>query len=175
MRLLKGLIERIFSKKPQNRFPGLEMEPNVRLKGDLKNLTVQGKVHIQSGSVLHLGGYEWCQNTGSISIGDDSVISHNCVLFGCGPGGIKIGTGFECGPGVGIFASRTDYTNGPKHNIFEPVSIGNNVIIFSNAVISPGVTIGDRAVIAAGSVVTKDVHEDELVGGVPAKFIKKIR
>ncbi len=55
-----------------------------------------------------------------------------------------------------------------------PIHIGNRVWIGAGAIITRGVTIGDGAVIAAGAVVTKDVEENTIVGGVPAKLIKKI-
>lgn len=56
--------------------------------------------------------------------------------------------------------------------LVKPVTIGHNVWIASHVLILPGVTIGDGAVVAAGSVVTKDVEECEVVGGAPAKHIK---
>jgi maltose O-acetyltransferase len=129
-------------------------------------------VVIQYGTILHLGSQEWCQNCGSIEIGEGSVISPYCVIYGCGPGGVKIGKNLDCGPHVGIFASRSDYKKGPGHHIFAPVTIGDHVIIFANCVISPGVTIGDGAVIAAGSVVTCDIPPNCLAAGSPAKIIK---
>ena len=55
----------------------------------------------------------------------------------------------------------------------KPIHIGKRVWIGSGAIILPGVNIGDNSVIAAGSVVTKDVPENCLYGGNPAKFIKK--
>lgn len=55
-----------------------------------------------------------------------------------------------------------------------PVKIGNNVWIGGHSTICPGVTIGNGVVVAAGSVVTKDVPDNVIVGGVPAKVIKKI-
>ena len=55
-----------------------------------------------------------------------------------------------------------------------PITIGNDVWIGGNSTILPGVTIGDGAVVAAGAVVTKDVEPNTIVGGVPAKVIKKI-
>lgn len=54
------------------------------------------------------------------------------------------------------------------------IVIGKNVWISSNATVVPGVSIGDGAVVAAGAVVTKDVPPNVVVGGVPAKIIKKI-
>ena len=156
------------------RFPGTTLEKNVQIKGRLENLALGVNVVIQSGVVLHLGGMPWCQGSGLIAIGDGSVISPNCVIYGGGPGGVKIGKKFDCGPNVGIFASRTDYEKGPEYHIFEQVRIGDEVTIFANSVISPGAKIGDGAVIAAGSVVINDVPPKTLVGGVPAKVIRQI-
>ena len=71
----------------------------------------------------------------------------------------------------------THYSNNPYENSLircnESVVIGNDVWIGANVVILPGVTIADGAVIAAGAVVTKDVGPYEIVGGIPAKLIKK--
>ena len=55
-----------------------------------------------------------------------------------------------------------------------PIVVGNNVWIGSHATILKGVTIGDGAIVAAGAVVTKDVPANTIVGGVPAKPIRKI-
>ena len=55
-----------------------------------------------------------------------------------------------------------------------PIHIGKNVWIGANATILAGVTVGDGSVVAAGAVVAKDVEPNTVVGGVPAKFIKKI-
>ena len=56
----------------------------------------------------------------------------------------------------------------------KPIHIGKKVWIGSGAIVLPGVNIGDNSVIAAGSVVTKDVPENSVFGGNPAKLIKKI-
>ena len=58
--------------------------------------------------------------------------------------------------------------------IATPVRIGNDVWIGGNVTILPGVTIGNNVVVAAGAVVTKDVPDNTLVGGVPARKIKDI-
>ena len=58
--------------------------------------------------------------------------------------------------------------------IAKPIRIGNDVWIGGNVTILPGVTIGNNVVVAAGAVVTKDVPDNNLVGGVPAKKIKDI-
>ena len=63
-------------------------------------------------------------------------------------------------------------TRGTIHPL--PISIGKNVWIGANATVLPGVRIGDGAIIAAGAVVSKDVEENTIVGGVPAKVMKTI-
>lgn len=55
-----------------------------------------------------------------------------------------------------------------------PIRIGNNVWIGAQATVLPGVTIDDGAIVAAGAVVTRDVPANVIVGGFPAKIIKKI-
>ena len=57
---------------------------------------------------------------------------------------------------------------------FRPIRIENKVWLGANVTILPGVTIGEGAIVAAGAVVTKDVAARTIVGGVPAKVIKKI-
>ena len=56
-----------------------------------------------------------------------------------------------------------------------PIVLGKNVWIGAHATILPGVTIGDNAVVAAGAVVAKDVPQNVIVAGVPAKIIKQIQ
>lgn len=149
---------------------GARLERGVLVKGDAHRLVLGNGVVIQSGTVLHTGGKAWCRHEGRIEIGEGSTISPHCVLYGGGPGGIRIGRRFDCGPFVGIYASRTDYRTRGEH-IFAPVQIGDDVIAFSHVVISPGVCIGDGAVIAAGSVVLRDVPAGAFVAGAPARVI----
>ncbi|MCF6236223.1 MAG: hypothetical protein L3J70_07610 [Gammaproteobacteria bacterium] len=155
------------------KFPTVSIEQRVMFKGDIRNLQLGLSVKIQSGTIFHLGGMDWCDFAGAIVIGDGSIISPNCVIYGCGYGGVHIGERFDCGPNVSIFASRTDYSKDINHHIFEAVLIGSDVTVFANVVISPGVIIGSGAVIAAGSVVTTDIPENVFAGGIPARVIRK--
>ena len=72
----------------------------------------------------------------------------------------------------GTYFSNVGYDDSPIRNN-NPIVIGNDVWIGANVIILPGVKIGDGAVLAAGAVITKDVHPYEIVGGVPAKLIRK--
>lgn len=110
-----------------------------------KNITIGKRVFINAG--CHF------QDQGGITIGDDCQIGHNVVLA-------TLNHGFA--------------PNERKSMYPASIVIGKNVWIGSNASILPGVTIGDNAIIAAGAVVTKNVEENTIVGGVPAKFIKMI-
>ncbi len=72
----------------------------------------------------------------------------------------------------GTHCSNAGYDDSPIRNNM-PIVIGNDVWIGANVIILPGVKIGDGAVLAAGAVITKDVHPYEIVGGVPARLIRK--
>lgn len=62
----------------------------------------------------------------------------------------------------------------PDLEITKPIAVGNDVYIGVNSIILPGVTIGNRCIIAAGSVVTRDVPDNSVVAGVPARVIKTV-
>ena len=75
-----------------------------------------------------------------------------------------------------VFATLNHYLEPEKRKFTHaaPIIIGRNVWIGSNATILQGVSIGDNSVVGAGAVVTKDVPANTVVGGIPAKIIKKI-
>ncbi len=90
-------------------------------------------------------------------------------------GGIEIGDGVLIGQQVVIATLNHGFAPEHRQNLIpKRVKIGNNVWIGTHATILPGVTVGDNSIIAAGAVVTKDVPENTVVGGVPARIIKKI-
>lgn len=110
-----------------------------------KNITVGKNVFINSGCRF--------QDQGGITIGDGALIGHNVVLA----------------------TLNHDFSPTNRSTLHPaPIVIGKNVWVGANATIVPGVTIGNGSIIAAGAVVTKDVPENAVVGGVPAKIIKML-
>ena len=110
-----------------------------------KNIHIGKRVFINMGCKF--------QDQGGIYIGDGTLIGHNVVL------------------------ATLNHAKSPSERssmIPAPIHIGKDVWIGSNATVLPGVTIGDGAIIAAGAVVTKDVPERTIVGGIPATFIRTI-
>ncbi len=101
-----------------------------------------------------------------VEIGEGSVIGQNCFLDGRNP--LKIGKYVDISSDVMIYNSEHDIHSEDFHAISAPVKIGDYVFIGPRAIILPGVTVGDGVIIAAGAVVTKDVPNYFVVGGVPA-------
>ncbi len=109
----------------------------------------------------------------NITVGENVFINACCHFQD--HGGVTIGDGCQIGHNV-VFATL-NHGLAPENRSYTypaPILLGKNVWVGSNATILQGVTIGDNAVIAAGAVVTKDVAANTVVGGVPARFIKRI-
>lgn len=111
------------------------------------------------GKNIHIGKHVFInmgckfQDQGGIYIDDGTLIGHNVVL------------------------ATLNHARSPQDRssmIPAPIHIGKNVWIGSNATVLPGVTIGDGAIVAAGAVVTRDVPENAVVGGTPAKIIRHL-
>ena len=109
----------------------------------------------------------------NIRLGKGVFINEGCCFQD--QGGIEICDNALIGQQVVIATLNHDLNPARRKNMIPaPVKIGNNVWIGAHATILAGVTIGDNAIVAAGSVVTKDVPANVVVGGVPAKIIKTI-
>jgi acetyltransferase-like isoleucine patch superfamily enzyme len=106
---------------------------------------------------------------GKIVIGNNSHINRGCLLDG--RGGLMIGDSVSISHRVSIMTGSHDVNNPCFRGVFLPVTIENYVWIGVNATILQGVRIGEGAVVAAGSVVTKDVEPYTIVGGIPAHKI----
>jgi acetyltransferase-like isoleucine patch superfamily enzyme len=109
--------------------------------------------------------------TKNFSIGENSVINANCRIDT--RGGIEIGNSVSISSDVVILTADHDMDSMNFAGSTRAVCIADYVWIGTRAMILPGVKIGKGAVVAAGSVVTKNVEPYNVVGGVPAKFIKK--
>lgn len=112
---------------------------------------------------------------GDVLIGDNTRIGlHSTVI-----GPVEIGSNVNLAQGIVVTALNHNFTDCTKRIDEQGVStakvtIGNDVWIGANATVLPGVTIGNHCVVAAGAVVTKDVPPYSLVGGVPARILKKL-
>ncbi|OGE34584.1 hypothetical protein A3C32_04155 [Candidatus Daviesbacteria bacterium RIFCSPHIGHO2_02_FULL_41_14] len=124
-------------------------------------------VKIGRGSHIHMGAQFFYPN--GVSIGEGSVVGQNVFLDGRDK--LTIGDSVDIASDVMIYNSEHDVNSEFFSATNAPVSIENYVFIGPRAIILPGVRIGYGAVIAAGAVVTKDVPNFTIVGGVPAKEI----
>ncbi len=146
----------------------------LRWIGHIPIHTVRKLFYIASGvnmplfsSTIHM----WANffNPQNISIGHDTIIGDHCFLDGRAP--LTIGNHVGIASQVLIYNDEHDIHSPDYGNSFGPVTIGDYVFIGPRAIILPNTKIGQGAVIAAGAVVTKDIPDFEIWGGVPAKKI----
>lgn len=116
-----------------------------------------------------------CDYGRNISIGDNVFINFNMTILD--EAEVTIGNNVFIGPNVSVYTPCHPLVADERNTGVEwaePVTIGNDVWIGGNTVILPGVTIGDGAVVGAGSVVSRDVPEASLVVGCPAHVVRKL-
>lgn len=124
-------------------------------------------VRIGDRSAIHTGTKFY--NPENIVIGDGTIIGEGAVLDGRDK--LVIGNNVDIATDVMIYNAQHDIESPNFSAESYPVTIDDYVFIGPRAIILPGVKIGKGAVVAAGAVVTKDVNELEIVGGIPAKVI----
>lgn len=124
-------------------------------------------VKIGKHSYLHMGVRFYYPK--GIKIGMGTVIGDRCFLDGRAP--LRIGNHTSIASQVLIYNSEHDIHSEDFNPVEEPVEIGDYVFVGPRAIILPGVKIGTGAIVAAGAVVTKNVGDFEIVGGVPARVI----
>jgi maltose O-acetyltransferase len=128
-----------------------------------------------TGESLHIEPAFRCDYGCNIHVGENFYANFDCVFLDVCE--IRIGDNCLIAPGVHIYTATHPLNAKERISGLEygaPVNIGNNVWIGGRSVINPGVKIGNNVVIASGAVVTKDVPDNVVVGGTPAKIIKKI-
>ncbi|MCF8891227.1 sugar O-acetyltransferase, partial [Priestia megaterium] len=111
----------------------------------------------------------------NIFVGENFFANFDCVILDICE--VRFGDNCLLGPSVHIYTATHPIDPNERNSGKEyakPIIFGDNVWIGGSSVINPGVKIGDNVVIASGSVVTKDIPNNVVVGGNPAKIIKKI-
>jgi carbonic anhydrase/acetyltransferase-like protein (isoleucine patch superfamily) len=131
---------------------------------------------VMHGSVLHVYNFRGLPHSG-IWIGENSLIGEYNVIRG--QGGVTIGNRVYTSPMVQLVAVNHVFDD-PTRSFVEQgitargITIEDDVWVGSGAVVTDGTTIGQGAVVAAGSVVTRDVPPHTVVGGSPARIIRKV-
>ena len=125
-----------------------------------KNMVVEHNFHCDFGYNIH--------------VGSNFYAGFNCTILDMAE--VRIGDNCLIAPNVGLYTAghNIDPVNRHKSGYAKPITIGNNVWIGGHCVLVGGVTVGDNSIIAAGSVVTKDVPKNTVFAGNPAKKLKDI-
>lgn len=175
--------EIVYSRTEVNEEIKLLMAKTSMLIKQLNNLTLVDIANKQEiikkllgsvGTNPYIGDNFHCDFGKNIHVGDNFHADYNCTMLDVAE--ICIGKNCLIGPDVGIYTAGHQLH--PEDRTLTctatPISIGDDVWIGGHSTILPGVSIGDGAVVAAGSVVTKDVKSRTMVAGNPAKFKKEL-
>lgn len=130
----------------------------------------------QAGEGLWIEPPFYCDYGSNIRVGDKVFFNFNCVVLDVMP--VTIGSNVLFGPNVQIYTATHPLDWQERASWLEyakPITIGSDVWVGGGAIICPGVTIGDRSVIGAGAVVTKDIPADSFAAGNPCKVIRSLK
>ncbi len=114
----------------------------------------------------------WLHWLGYVNINKNTVIEHNVGLDKLNRKGIHIGSGCLIASGTTILAHEHIFVKPDGSYYFKDTYIGNNCFVGVNSLICPGVHIGNECVVGGGAIVTKDVPDNSMVVGVPARIVK---
>ena len=116
----------------------------------------------------------FCDYGANIELGERVFFNFNCIVLDVCP--VKIGAFTLFGPGVQILTPLhpMDAMARRAREFGKPITIGGDVWVGGGAIIQPGVTIGSRSVIGAGSVVTRDIPDDVFAAGNPCRVVREI-
>ncbi len=118
----------------------------------------------------------YCDYGYNIEIGENFYSNHNIVILDCAK--VTFGDNVLIGPNCGFYTAEHPIdaiTRNKGLEYAKPITVGNSVWIGGGTTILAGVSIGNNSIIGAGAVVTKDVPNNVIVAGNPAKIIKEIR
>ena len=146
---------------------------NAEPDRDRRGALVNELVNAADRKAIIMPGF-FCDYGVNIYLGARAFANANCVFLDCAE--IRIGDNFQAGPGVQLLTPEhpLDAVARRGEETALPIIIGDDVWIGGGAIVLAGVTIGDRSVIGAGSVVTKDVPSDVVVVGNPAKIVRRL-
>ncbi len=116
-----------------------------------------------------------CDYGANISIGARTFVNYDCVMLDCNL--ISIGAEVQIGPGVHIYTATHPLDAAARRAGWEsadPVTVGDGVWLGGGAIVCPGVSIGENAVIGAGSVVTRDIPANVLAVGNPCRVVRAL-
>jgi len=143
-----------------------DVEKNRELWGKISGIPLDPSTMIQIPFYVNIGQFT--------RIGKNVYINHLCSMLDMGT--ITIGDDVLIGPKVNILSEEHPVSPAERKALMvRPVVIKNGAWIGAGATILPGVTVGENSIVAAGAVVNKDVPDNTVVGGIPAKVIKDIR
>lgn len=134
-----------------------------------------GQLFGSAGAGVRIQPPFYCDYGFNTHLGDSVFFNFNCVVLDTAR--IEIGNHVMFGPNVQIYAPVHPLNAEERRTWLEasqPVTIGSDVWVGGGAIICPGVTIGDRAVIGAGSVVTRDIPAGVFAAGNPCRMIRQI-
>jgi maltose O-acetyltransferase len=117
----------------------------------------------------------YCDYGSNITLGDRVFFNFNCVVLDVAP--VRIGSGVLFGPAVQIYAATHPLGAAERRTGLEygkAVEIGEDVWVGGGAIICPGVRIGARTVVGAGSVVTRDIPEAVFAAGNPCRVLREV-
>jgi len=134
-------------------------------------LLVEGLGHAGRGATIR-SPFQ-CDYGYNIHLGEGAFLNFGCTVLDVVP--VRIGAGTQVGPGVQILTAdhpRDPAQRGRMLEFGRPITIGQNIWIGGGALILPGITIDDDAIIGAGSVVTRNVPAGATVAGNPARLLR---
>ena len=117
----------------------------------------------------------YCDYGSHIEVGENFFANYNCTILDVAP--VKIGDNVLFGPNVSLYTAGHPIHPVSRNSAYEygiSITIGDNVWLGGNVVVTPGVHIGNNVVIGAGSVVTKDIPDNMVAAGNPCRVIREI-